>query len=41
MYAYDGKSSGEIARILTNRNIGTNIDRMIEEGSETKTKRHG
>ncbi len=40
MYVHGWKSSGEIARILTNRNIGTNIDRMIEDGSETKTKRH-
>ena len=40
MYVHEGKSSGEIANILTARKVGTNIDHLIEEGKKPRTKMH-
>ena len=40
MYAHEWKSSGEIARILTERNVGTNIDRGLAEGEKLRPKLH-
>lgn len=40
MYAYENKSSGEIAKILTDRKVGTNIDHQIEDGLKPRPRLH-